>query len=111
MQTQILCLSKSLKNSIFANFDSYLRYECQVCQISRLQYKALKEISFKDRNTAAGPLYNEKKIIRFFNLVTFYNCLYIAGHLNQHLPSSLEGILLTWLTAIIITPGGSKKVG
>ena len=35
-------------------------------------------ISFKDRNTAAGPLYNEKKIIRFFNLVTFYNCLFIA---------------------------------
>ena len=33
--------------------------------ISRLQDKALRVISFKGRKTAAGPLYNEKKIIRF----------------------------------------------
>ena len=64
----------------FAFFDSSLCYGCQVWgqnknastnEISRLKDKALKVISSKDRNTAAGPLYNEKKIIRFFNLVTF----------------------------------------
>ena len=69
-----------LRTVYFAIFDSYLRYGCQVWgqnknastnEISKLQDKALRVISFKDRNTAAGPLYNEKKIIRFFNLVTF----------------------------------------
>ena len=60
----------------FAIFDSYLCYGCQVWgqnknassnESSRLQDKALRVMSFKDRNTAAGPLYNEKKIIRLFN--------------------------------------------
>ena len=60
-------------------------------EISRLLDKALGVISFKDRNTAARLLYNEKKIIRFFNLVTFYNCLFIAGYLNQNLTSSFGG--------------------
>ena len=86
-----------LRTVYYAIFDSYLRYGCEVWgqnknnstnEISRLQDKALRIISFKDRNTVARPLYNEKKIIRFFDLVTFYNCLFVAGHLNQNLPSS-----------------------
>ena len=86
-----------LRTVYFAIFDSYLHYRCQVWgqdknastkEISRLEDKALRVISFKDRNTAAGPLYNEKKIIKFFKLVTFYNCILVAGHLNQNLPSS-----------------------
>ena len=80
-----------------ATKDSYLRYGCEVWgqnknnstnEIPRLQDKALRIISFKDRNTAARPFYNEKRIIRFFYLVAFYNCLFLAGHLNQNLPSS-----------------------
>ena len=86
-----------LRTVYYAIFDSYLRYGCEVWgqnkknstnQIPRLQDKALRIISFKDRNTVARPLYNEKKIIRFFDLVTFYNCLFGAGHLDQNLPSS-----------------------
>ena len=89
-----------LRTVYFAIFDSYIRYGCQVWgqnknantnEISRLQDKALRVISFKDQNTVAGPLYNEKKIISFFNLVTFYNGLVIAGHLNQNLSSSFGG--------------------
>ena len=81
----------------YAIFDSYLQYGCEVWgqnknnsinEISRLQDKALRIICFKDCNTVARPLYNEKRIIRFFDLVTFYNCLFVAGHLNQNLPSS-----------------------
>ena len=89
-----------LRTVYFAIFDSYLRYGCQVWgqnkntgtnEISRLQDKVLRVISFKEQNIAAGSLYKEKKIIRFLNLVTFYNCLFIAGHLNQNLPSSFGG--------------------
>ena len=89
-----------LRTVYFAIFDSYLRYGCRVWgqnknastnEISRLQVKALSVISLKDRNTATGLLYNEKKIIGFFNLVTFYNCLFIVGHLNPNLLSSFAG--------------------
>ena len=84
----------------FAIFDSYMPYRCQVWgqnknadtkKISSIQDKAIRMISFKDGNTAIGPLYNEKKIIRFFDLISFYNCLLIAEHLNQNLPSSFGG--------------------
>ena len=86
-----------LRTVYYSIFDSYLRYGCEVWgqkkntstnEISRLQDKALRMISFKDRNTIARPLYNKKKIIRFFDLVTFYNCLFVAGRPNQNLPSS-----------------------
>ena len=86
-----------LRTVYFAIFDSYMRYGCQVWgqnknadtkKISSIQDKAIRMISFKDCNTAIGPLYNEKKIIRFFDLISFYNCLLIAEHLNQNLPSS-----------------------
>ena len=48
-------------------------------------------MSFKDRNAATGPLYHEKKIIKFFDLISFYNCLLIAEHLNWDLPSAFSG--------------------
>ena len=89
--------AKLLRTVYFAIFDSYLRYGCQIWgqnknvntnEISKLQDKAIRVISFKDRNTPCGPLYNEMKIIKFFDLITFYNCVFIAEHLNQNLPSS-----------------------
>ena len=89
-----------LRTVYYAIFDSYLLYRCHVWgqnkngstnEISALQDKALRVISFKNRNTTAGPLYKEKKVIKFFNLIMFYNCLYVAEHLNQNLPSSFGG--------------------
>ena len=75
-------------------------------EISALQDRALRVISFKNRNTTAGPSYKEKKVIKFFNLIMFYNCLFVAKDLHQNLPSSLLGVvLLTWLTTIIMIPG------
>ena len=38
----------------------------------------------------------KKKIIRFFDLI-FYNCLFVAEHLNQNLPSSF-GDCFTYMT-------------
>ena len=89
-----------LRTVYFAIFDSYLHYGCQVwgqnknaCtnKISHLQDKAIKVISFKDRNTAPELLYNDKNIIILFDLISFYNCLLIAEHINQNLPSSFGG--------------------
>ena len=37
-----------------------------------------------------------RKIIQFFDLVSFYNCLLIAEHINQNLPS-LFGNYFTYL--------------
>ena len=49
-------------------------------------------MSFKNRNAATGPLYHKKKIIKFFDLIYFYNCLLIAEHLNQDLkPLAFSG--------------------
>ena len=54
-----------LRTVYYAIFDSYLRYGCEVWgqnknnstnEISRLQDKALRIISFKDRNTVARPI-------------------------------------------------------
>ena len=39
----------------------------------------------------------KKKIIRFFDLISFYNCLFVAEHLNQNLPSSF-GDYFTYMT-------------
>ena len=89
-----------LRTTYYAIFDLYLCYGCQVWgqnkngstnEISALQDKALRVISFKNRNTTAGPLYKEKKVIKFFNLIMFYNCLFVAEHLNQNLPLSFGG--------------------
>ena len=86
-----------LRTVYFAIFDSYLRYGCQVWgqnknadtkAIAQLQDKAIRVISFKNRTADTKPLYNQKKIIRFFDLISFYNCLLIAEHLNKDLPTS-----------------------
>ena len=95
-----------LRTVYYAIFESYLRYGCQVWgqnknaytnEISKIQDKAIRVISFKSHNTHAGPLYHEKKIIRFFDLISFYNCLFVAEHLNQNLPSSF-GDYFTYMT-------------
>ena len=58
----------------FLLFDSYLRYGCQVWgqnknvntnEIAQLQDKAIRVRLLKDRSTAPGPLYNEKKLLGF----------------------------------------------
>ena len=64
-----------LRTIYFAIFNSYLHYGFQVWgqnknastkEIALIQDKALRIMSFKDRNAATGPLYHKKKIIKFF---------------------------------------------
>ena len=83
-----------LRTIYFAIFDSYLHYGCHVWsqnknastkEIASIQEKALRIMSLKDRNAATGPLYHKKKIVKFFDLISFYNCFLIAEHLNWDL--------------------------
>ena len=89
-----------LRTVYFAIFDSYLCYGCQVWgqnknastkEIASIQDKALRIISFKDCSPATGPLYHKKKNIKFFDLISFYNCLLIAENLNKNLPLPFSG--------------------
>ena len=88
-----------LRTVYFAIFHSYLHYGCQVWGQSKntstkkiaIQNKSLRIISFKDRNAATGPLYHEKKMIKFFDLTFFYNCLLIIEHLKKDLPWRFSG--------------------
>ena len=89
-----------LRTVYFATLDSYLCYGRQVWgqnknastkEIASIQDKALRIISFKGRSAATGPLYHEKKIIKIFNLISFYNCLLIAEHLNKNPSSPFSG--------------------
>ena len=89
-----------LRTVYFALFDSCLHYGCQVWgqnknvetnKIAFLQDKAIRIMSFRSHDTPCEPLFNERNIIRFFDLTSFYNCLFIAEHLNQNLPSSFGG--------------------
>ena len=106
-----------LRTIYFAIFDSYLRYGCQVWgqnknartkEITLIQDKALRTMSFKDRNAATGPLYYEKIITKFFYLISFYNCLLIAEDLNRDLPSSFSGYF-TYMANIHNHQGCTKK--
>ena len=72
-------LADLLRTIYFAIFDFYLRYGCHVWgenknastkEKASIEDKALR-MSFRDCNTATGPLYHEKKIIKFFDLISF----------------------------------------
>ena len=88
-----------LRTVYFAIFYSYLHYGCQVWGQSKnastkkiaIQDKALRIISFKDSNATTGPLYHEKKMIKFFDLIFFYNCLLIVEHLKKDLSRRFSG--------------------
>ena len=107
-----------LRTVYYAIFDSYVRYGFEIWaqnknagpnEIYALQDKALRVMSFKDRNIPPGPLYNEKKIIKFFNLVMHYNCLFIADHLNQNVTSSFGGYFTYMADHHNHNTGGSLK--
>ena len=67
----------------------FTHYGCQVWgqskNTSTKKIAIQDKVSFKDRNAATGPLYHEKKMIKFFDLTFFYNCLLIVEHLKKDL--------------------------
>ena len=86
-----------LRSLYFALFDSHLRYGCQIwgqklnkytTKISKLQNRAVRTISFKKSEDQCEPLYVNLKIIKFFNSVTIFNCLFVAEHINKELPDA-----------------------
>ena len=76
-----------------------MRYGCQIWgqtssqltnEIAILQNKALRVITFTDRNTPADPLFKQLKIIKLDQMIQMDNCLLVLNHINKSLPKTFE---------------------
>ena len=91
-----------LKSICYALFESHINYTCiiwgrNISTINRLyilQKKALRTISFKERNAHSSPLFHYSKIIKIADKVKIENCLFINKYTNNKLPS----IFTNWFT-------------
>ena len=88
-----------LRTIYYALFKSHMRYGCQIWgqtssqltnEIAILQNKALRIITFSDRNTPADPLFKQSKILKFDQMIQMDNCLLAHNHINKSLPKTFE---------------------
>ena len=83
-----------LKQIYYAQFHSHLSYGCQIwgsktyntAQISILQNKALRIMSFADRHASADPIYKELNIIKLNDVILSNNILFVHKALNGNSP-------------------------
>ena len=83
-----------LRTIYFSIFNSHLIYTCQVWgqkestikKLSEIQDKAIRIISFKEKNYPANELYYNKKILKIADYIELLNCLFVKSILlNNHL--------------------------
>ena len=84
-----------LRTIYFSIFNSHLIYTCQIWgqkestieKLSEIQDKAIRIISFKDKNYPTNELYYNKKILKIADYIELLNCLFVKSILlNNHLP-------------------------
>ena len=84
-----------LRTIYFSIFNSHLIYTCQIWgqkestikKLSEIQDKAIRIISFKDKNYPTNELYCNKKILKIADYIELLNCLFVKSILlNNHLP-------------------------
>ena len=84
-----------LRTIYFSIFNSHLIYTCQIWgqkestikKLSEIQDKAIRIISFKDKNYPTNELYCNKKILKIADYIELLNCLFVKSiRLNNHLP-------------------------
>ena len=84
-----------LRTIYFSIFNSHLIYTCQIWgqkestieKLSEIQDKAIRIISFKDKNYPTNELYYIKKILKIADYIELLNCLFVKSILlNNHLP-------------------------
>ena len=84
-----------LRTIYYALLESHMRYECQIWgqtssqltnEIAILQNKALRIITFSDRNTPADPLFKQLKILKFDQMIQMDNCLLALKSHQQKSP-------------------------
>ena len=90
------CVPKFLSRTIyFSIFNSHLIYTCQIWdqkentikKLSEIQDKAMRIISFKDKNYPTNELYYNNKIVKTSDYIKLLNCLFVKSILsNNHLP-------------------------
>ena len=94
---------KVLKSIYYTIFDSNMRYGCQIWgqnfntllrDIEKLQNKAIKIINFKTGSLHLNDLFNELKILKLKELITFNNCLFVFDQLKEHLPQAFKNLFL-----------------
>ena len=84
-----------LKQIYYAQFHSHLSYGCQIwgsntantSQISTLQNKAIRIMSFADRYANADNLYKDLKILKLNDLILSNNILFVHKSLNGNSPA------------------------
>ena len=91
--------SELLRTIYHALFNSHLRHGCQVWgqsktqqvkEISILQRKALRILTFNDRYTPAEPLFKEMKILRLNDIIQIENSLLVLNETNNALPEAFN---------------------
>ena len=88
-----------LRSVYFAIFDSRLRYSCQVwgqssqgnisC-LKSLQDKALRIMNFKMSRDNCEQLYHSTSILKFSDMINFYNSLLPFDQLKESLPEAFD---------------------
>ena len=82
-----------LRTIYFSIFNSHLIYTCQIWdqkentikKLSEIQDKAMRIISFKDKNYPTNELYYNNKILKVY--IKLLNCLFVKSILSKnHLP-------------------------
>ena len=87
----------NLKQIYYGQFHSHLVYCCQVwgqnlTNISKtitLQKKAIRLMTFADRDAHSSPLFKKMNILKFPDIVSTNNIVFVHKILNQDIPQSL----------------------
>ena len=93
-----------MRTVYFSIFDSHLRYGSQVWgqnrnqqikEIEKLQQKALRIINFKSRHDEVTHLFENSNIMRFKDMMTLSNCLFVFDHIKELLPQTFNDYFKT----------------
>ena len=109
---------KVLKSRYYAIFDSNMRYRCHIWgqnfntlfrDIEKLQNKAINIINFKTGSLHLKDFFNELKILKLKDLITFNNCLFVFDQLKEDLPQAFKNFFLKKYDHHIYSTRGTKK--
>ena len=89
---------KNLTQIYYGQFHSHLQYCCQVwgqneaklAKTITLQNKALRLMTFADRDAHSSPLYKKLEILKLTDLVLTNNVNFVHKALNENIPESFE---------------------
>ena len=58
-------------------------------KIGNLQQKAIRIINFKNNNNPSAPLFKKTNILKLYDNITLFNCLFVYDHLDNNIPTAL----------------------